>query len=177
MNKGTELVEQYRDDFDRQCKLETLKQVIEFRAQNGLPSVAEACRELDIDYRKLLSWIDEGVFSDYQRQRYDIEVAGLLQQIMNAMPGVISHMIKIASGMERYRGANPVAATQVLTSLMDRLSPEPELVAQPKNGQPDININVFTPREYHIPVTGNSPQINSQRPAITVDAKEIEEGD
>lgn len=170
-NKALAVLEDNKDLFDREVKVQTVLEIMRFRAENGNISNHAACKELGVDYNKFLRWIEEGVFTDYLRTRYHSEMAGISVQIMEDIPDVVRHQLDLASGKVYRRGVNPTGAAEFVMKILDRISPEdvPENI---QNIQIDVN---FTPVEYDIGIKNNSAAIVSS-PPIAIEA-DVVEGD
>jgi hypothetical protein len=169
--KALEVLESNKDLFEREVRIQTILEVMRFRAENGNISNFAACKELNVDYNKFLRWIEEGVFTDYLRTRYHSEMAGISMQIMEEVSDVVRHQLDLASGKVYRRGVNPTSAAEFIFKILDRISPE-DVPENTKNIQIDVN---FTPVEYDIGIKNNSVAIASKTPADIVEGvvKEI----
>jgi len=98
-----------------EVKLQRALSVLTHQVEEGL-TVREACRACNVPERTFYRWIAEGLLTDHLAECRMGRAKAAATMAAEAIPDIMQYMINIASGTKVARGANPIAAAQLVFS-------------------------------------------------------------
>jgi hypothetical protein len=117
-------------------------------------TIREACVACDVKERTFYRWISEGLLANHLAECREGRSKAAATMAAEAIPDIMGYMIEIASGKNVVRGANPIAAAQLVFTAAG-VKTEMAPVSQPEIDTPTIL--AFMPQLVTFKVEHGSP--------------------
>ena len=126
--------------------------VIEHHVKTGDP-ISDCCDACSVPRSTFYKWIADGVLDTYLEECRKSRSETAAAMAAEAIPDVTRYLVNVATGRVRVRGANPIAAAQLLLSIAG-VTPGRESAAD--SGLP-ANVLAFMPQLVQFNIVGGMP--------------------
>ena len=159
------------EEITTEVKLQRAMAVVEHQVKHGT-SVEAACRACGVSRTSFYRWVGEGVLTDYLAECRNSRMRTVQAMAAEALPDVMQHMIRLATGQESVRGASPIAAAEFVAKAGGLR------VGGEKEGHRQTNI-VFLPQmeTFHVAEGGLVRNDEGQIEIIEGEVEELPPGD
>ena len=109
MTNKTDAVDAVKDE----VRLQRALAVLACQIEEG-STIHDACKACNVPERTFYRWVAEGVLEVHLAECREGRAKAAATMAAEAIPDIMRYMIRIASGVQAVRGANPIAAAQLV---------------------------------------------------------------
>jgi hypothetical protein len=163
---GTEKDNNQLAAYHDEVRLRRVLAVIEHQVKNG-STVPEACEACSVSERSFYRWIGDGILADYLADCQKSRSGAATALAAESVPDVMNYMISIATGKTQARGANPIAAAQLIFRIAGLQGGDS---AGDKGKAP--NVLAFLPQMMTLNIV-QSPNVHGQGEIVDAEVEEL----
>jgi len=157
---------------NEELRLQRTLAVIERHVATGEP-INACCDACSVPTSTFYSWIADGVLDTYLEECRKSRTDTAAAMAAEAIPDITSYLVRVATGQVRVRGANPIAAAQLILRIAG-VGPGGEKSAADLPAVP-TNVLAYIPQLVQFTIIGGMPAKDKEGKFVVIDgeAKEI----